>query len=454
MSVTAIIIIIVGIGAGLITFFMIRMVMSPKQAKGLVDMLKQGKSGQVIKTAKQMLAKDPRNFETRYLLGQAYQAENKHELALVEFKSINQTGSFGGLCPEREFREKIAALYENFSQPEEALKEYLLLIRNNPENAEYYFKSGVLFEERGKLDKAVGYYRKTIELDNSHSMGHFRLGLVLYKAKKPVESKNEFEIAVKLGPDNYRAYFYMGRLLKEGYDYIGALSAFEKAQRDPDYKVKALVERGACFMSMNHFDNAIAELERAVKLIQDEGSTEALYARYFLATCYEKTRKIEKALQQWEKIYSKKSSFKDVAEKLSEYQALRTDDRVKEFLTASGEQFSEICKTVAGGLNLTVRDVNPISNGCEIIATDNGDDKWRNARKMPKLLHFLRVNELINESAVRAFHEEMRVLNIPRGIMLSSSSFSKKAQDFAETRPIDLYGKEKFQDLLKSLPAP
>jgi len=40
-------------------------------------------------------------------------------------------------------------------------------------------------------------------------------------------------------------------------------------------------------------------------------------------------------------------------------------------------------------------------------------------------------------------------MNIPRGILLTSSGFSRKAQDFAETRPIDLYGKEKLQDLLK-----
>lgn len=451
---TIIIIIIGVIAVGLITFFVVRSVKNPKQLKSLFDLLKQGKTGIVIKNAKQLIGKDQRNVEVHFLLGLAYMADQKHELALMEFKTISQMGSFGGFCPEKDFREKIAGLYERFGLPEEALKEYLLLIKNNPNNGEYYFKAGALFEARDKTEKAVGYYRKTIELDPRHPMAHFKLGLILYKSKRPVESKSEFEIAVKLEPDNYMAYFYIGRLLKEGHDYIGALSAFEKAQRDPEYKIKALVERGASYMSMNSFDNAVAELERAVKMIQDESSSEALYARYFLAACFEKTRKIERALEHWEKIYSRKASFRDVAEKLSQYQELRTDDKVKEFLTAGTDQFNEICKSVAESLGLTVRDINSIPNGCQIIAIESGDAKWRNARKMPKLLRFFRVNDLIHESSVRTFHEEMRTMNIPRGIMLSSSAFSKRALEFAETRPIDLVGKEKLQDILKNARLP
>ena len=81
----------------------------------------------------------------------------------------------------------------------------------------------------------------------------------------------------------------------------------------------------------------------------DEGASEALYGRYFLALCHEKTRNLDKAIEQWEKIYQKKASFRDVAEKLTQYQEYRTDDHMKDYLTCGKEEFAEICKAVVQG---------------------------------------------------------------------------------------------------------
>jgi hypothetical protein len=39
--------------------------------------------------------------------------------------------------------------------------------------------------------------------------------------------------------------------------------------------------------------------------------------------CYEKKQDIPKAVAQWEKIYAKKKSFRDVGEKLMQYQEYR-----------------------------------------------------------------------------------------------------------------------------------
>jgi len=60
-------------------------------------------------------------------------------------------------------------------------------------------------------------------------------------------------------------------------------------------------------------DKATPELERAIKMVKDESAAESLYGRYFLAMCYEKQRELDKAIDQWEKIYAKKPGFRDVA---------------------------------------------------------------------------------------------------------------------------------------------
>lgn len=450
MSLTIVLVISIGSILGVFAFFVIKAIVSPKKLATLALYVKQGKTMAAVKLAKQIIVKEPRNIDAHYLLGNAYMMEGKPELTIMEYKKVNQIGNFSAFCPEIEFREKCSTLFEQFGQIEEALKENLVLITLKPTKPDYYYHSGLLFEKRNKAEKALNYYRKVIELQPRHSNAHYRLGYILLRGKKTVEAKAELESAVRMNPENYEAFFYLGRLQKENHDYSGALMSLEKAQKDPEMKTKALVERGICYMQMNQLDQASSELERSVKLSKEPSSSETLYGRYFLAMCYEKSRNIDRAIENWEFIFSRKPAFRDVAEKLSQYQDLRTDDKMKDFMTANTDEFYQICQGVTAQMSLSINNVDEIPNGCQIIAIDN-DNRWRNAKKMPRLIRFLRVPEIINESSVRNMHEEMKSLSINRGIMISSSNFSRKAYDFVESRPIDLINKEKLQDMLKKV---
>ncbi len=450
MPLIIVLILIIGIAVAVITVFVMKSVLAPKKLATVANFQKQGKHTSAIRIAKQILEKEPRNAEAHYLLANSYKAELKSEIALMELKKVNELGSFGGYCKENEFRLIIAELYEQFNQPEEALKEYILLIKLMPTMGEYYFKAGKLFESRNKADKAAQYYRKAIQLTPRLSQAHFSLGYILTKSKKNVEAKAEFEEALKYKADLYAAHFYLGKLQKGNHDYIPALLSFEKASRDQDFKVKSLIERGACYMSLKSYDKAIIELERGIKLTTNSSSPETLYARYFLAACHENERDFENAIDQWEQIYAKKPNFKDVAEKLSQYQELRSDDKMKDYLTSGVAEFQEICKALTNSIGLNVTELSEIKNGCQIIAVD-GDTKWRGTRKMPKLIWYLRIPDMVQDTTVRAIHEKMKALNVTRTIIVVSTNFSRKAQEYAESRPIDLMGKELLQAELKKV---
>jgi hypothetical protein len=101
-------------------------------------------------------------------------------------------------------------------------------------------------------------------------------------------------------------------------------------------------------------------------------------------------------------------------------------------------------------MELNIRDVTDIKNGCQIIAVEN-DSRWRNARKLPKLIWFLRVPEMISESTVRSILEEMKKLSVNRGVIFTSSNFSRRAIEYGESRPIELFGKEDLQKLLQTV---
>ncbi len=450
MSGFVILIIIVGTAVGVLTLFIIKSFIAPRKIESVADLLKSGKNQQAIKAAKQILTKEPRHVDAHYLLGQAYIAEEKTELALMEFKMVNQIGKFTGLCREVPFRKQAAELYRKFGQPEEALKEYLLLIKKEPVQADHYVAIGELFEERQMSNKALPYLQKAVELNPRHAGAHLRLGILVYRKKKLLEARAELEAAIKLDPENYQANYYLGRLLKEMHEYPTALRSLEKAQRDPEYKSKSLIEAGTCYMSMNNMDRAISTLERVINLDGNTTGNELVYARYFLSLCYEKVRNIDSAIEQWEEIYAKKPSFRDVAQKLSLYQELRTDDLMKDYLTSSEEEFEQICRAITAGLKLEVRDVKTTPHGVEILAVE-AEKNWRSGRSMPRLILFMRDNDMIDVSIVRSLSEMMKKNNISRGIVVTSSNFTRTAIEFAETRPIDLVNKEQLSGVLKKV---
>jgi tetratricopeptide (TPR) repeat protein len=449
MSFIIVVILILGVGVGALSIFIVRMVASPRQSKAIEEALKQGRSAVVVRSAKALIAKNPRNAPAHWYLAQAYQSDGKPELALMELKTLNQIGQFGPEVPEAPFRTKIAALYERFGQVEDALKEHLLLTKIDPTRAEHYMDAGRLFEARGKTDTAVNFLRKAIEMDERLHLAHRELGLILYRTKHPMEAKAELEAALKWNGDDFEAYYFVGKILKEMSDFTAALLAFEKAARSPELRQKCLVERGGCYMSQGSLDKAIPELERSVRMIKDEGAAESMYGRYFLAMCYEKTRNLDQAIEQWERIYAKKPGFRDVAEKLTQYQEYRTDDRMKDYLTCGREEFSEMCKAVVEGpMGLSIRDVAEIQNGVDIIAMEGDSEKWMAAKKLPRLIRFFRVSDNLDDGSVRSLLDKMKKLGVMRGCVITSSGFSRTALEFAENRSVELLTKDKLQEML------
>ena len=449
MSGILVLIIIVSVVLVGVLVFVIKMIAVPQKVSSIANLVRQKKYTVAIRIAKKMIAKDSKNMEAHYLLGMAYLGDGKPELAIIELRTVNQAGIFSVLCPEIPFRKKIAELYTKFNQPEEALKEYLLLIKSEPNVAEHYLNAGRLLELRTNSPKTASFYQKAIELDGRNWKPYFYLGTLMIKEKKKGEAIAALEKSIKLNGENYAAYFHLGRLYKDDHDYPSALTAFEKAQKDPEFKIKALIERGGCYMSMQDLNSAMPELERVIKLAEGKEDNDILFARYFLSLCYEQSRNIDGAIGQWQKIQAKKPGFKDVAEKLSQYQDIQQNDILKDFMISRPDEFLEMCKKIAAASGLSVQDSKTIPNGCQLLCVEGGDGKWKNTRKQTVLMRILRSPEVVDEPVVRSFYEETKSANVARGVLVISSAFSRAAGAFVENRPIELWNKEKLLSILQ-----
>lgn len=421
----------------------------PKRVESIPRLLKQGKTNNAIKLAKQIIAKDPKNYLAHYYLGQAYLKLEKTELAVIEYKMVNENAIFGESLNELNFRSDYSQLLLKYNQQEEALKNFLLLTKLDPSNAENFFQAGRIYELQNRYDLALGFMQKCVMLNKRHAKAHAEVGLMLYRTKQYNEAKKEIDIALKLSPDTYSSYYYLGKILKEGKDLPGAIKAFEKAQRDPEVKQKSIIEHGSCFMLVNRLDTAILDFQRAIDLDKNNNCPETLYARYFLATCYEKTRKIDKAIEQWDAIYKRNRGFRDVSAKLSEYKDLQANDYLKDYLTCSNEEFPMICKNACSkGMHLQILTCDLKKWGCQITGIPVTDETWMSQRKQTLLLRFYREPEPIDEAPVHEALDSTKSMGGVKTYCFSSSGFTNAAKRFAENRPVELIEKQKLESLL------
>ncbi|MGL1891524.1 MAG: tetratricopeptide repeat protein [Spirochaetaceae bacterium] len=419
-------------------------------------LVKQGKASVAIDILKKILAKDPQNVDAHFLLAKAFMLENKPELAFMEIKSINKIGEFSAACPEREFRQLSSKLFLQFNQPDEALKDYLLLIKLEPYEGENYYNVGLLFEDRQKANKAINYYKKTIELNQRHSGAFMHLGMIMFNTKRFKDAKTFLDSSLKYDDSNFTTYFYLGKIAKEAKDYEGAIIAFEKSLREKSIKLKALIERGICYIALKKYGTAIAELEKALTLVSKDPEIKVteqqlLYTHYFLAMAFEIERDLDKAIEHWQYINNKKKNFKDVAEKLSQYKELQENDKMKDYLTSTNEEFSEICKAICNEINYTTQDLKDIKDGMQIIGLESGKKDWKAAKKLPYLIRILRESSPVSETSVRSILDEMKNLGIMKSILISSSEITSDAKKHAESRPLELIGKGKLVKILSNM---
>ncbi len=428
----------------------VKIVATPKRLEGVKKLLKQGKNQAAAKLAKQIITKDPQNYAVHYYLGKAYLADGRDELALMEFKTVSEHALFSSELPEIPFRKEFSELLTKYNQNEAALKECILLIKLDPTDASNYFNAGKLYEKINRKDLALAAYKKCVKIEPKNAKAHASLGYILFLSKQLSEAKKELDLAIRLNPEEYSCYYYLGKLLKDAKDIGGAVKAFDKAQRDNEFKQKALIERATCYMMANRLDNAQIDLQRAIELDKSGTKNDTLYARYFLAACYEKNRKIDKAIEQWEAIFNVNRQFRDVGAKLSEYKDLQANDSLKDYLTCSDQEFIEICKNMtqkALGMNAVSAEHKKF--GAQILATEAKDGDWMNVRKQTFLLRFYREVEPLEDAPVRESLDDAKSSNCTKTYLFASSGFTRTALAFAENRPIELIGKEKLQQLLE-----
>jgi len=439
-----------GVGIVVLFIFAIKRLVSPKRLAAIERMIESGNTKTAIRQVKNILARNERNPDAHWYLGECYRAENRLDLAVVEYRFISNTGKYTNISTEKKIRERLAHAYLKLEQIDEAQKEFILLSKIEPNNYETFFNIAKLFEERDYTDSAITNYQKVLSINPKHAPSYMRIGIMLIRKQQFNEAKKALMISLKLDPQSIACYYYLGKISVKAGDSEAALAQFEKALKDPDLRQRASLERANIFLIRRDFKQAIHELERGLAY-GDEDQQLVLAIRYLLAQCYEASKDIVSAVEQWERIYSSNPKYRDVAEKLAIYSDLRTDDRLKDFLTASQAKFQDYCTKIVESMGLAIQDVFVRNQDLVEVFALETQSRWRNAKKAPSIIKIFRTVDPIGYDAIRVLYDQMRKMNANRSICISASKFTRTAVEFAQIRPIDLIDKDELSKLLEKI---
>jgi tetratricopeptide (TPR) repeat protein len=148
--------------------------------------------------------------------------------------------------------------------------------------------SGEIFEIQGRIQEAIGEYRKAIAKNPKAVNLHYRLGRALALESQHDEAVREFEAELRLNPADALAEYQMAQILALQQKSAEAAERFEKSLTlKPDF-VEAMIALAKLRPS-----SAVALLEKATELAPKNES-----ARYALLIAYRNAGRMEDAQKQ------------------------------------------------------------------------------------------------------------------------------------------------------------
>jgi predicted TPR repeat methyltransferase len=149
-------------------------------------------------------------------------------------------------------------------QPAEA--EYRELLRTAPDHADAMHLLGMLLNQTGRAELALGYLRSAIALRPGYAALHNNLGVVLLGMGRVRDAASSFANAVAIKPDYAEAHNNRGFALFRQGSIDEAIAAYRKALDARPFFAEALNHLGMAYRAQGRLQDAIACYRQSIGL--------------------------------------------------------------------------------------------------------------------------------------------------------------------------------------------
>jgi tetratricopeptide (TPR) repeat protein len=156
---------------------------------------------------------------------------------------------------------------------EEAVEQYLEVVRLDPRYLEAQYNLGIALMNLGRVDEASVHFGEALAIKPDYADAHNNLGLLLAVQRKPEEALVHYNEALRLNPKHVEGHSNIGVLLMTLGRTDDALDHFNEALRLDPSNARAHNNLAGALTMQGRVDDAIREYAEALRI--NPGYTEA-----------------------------------------------------------------------------------------------------------------------------------------------------------------------------------
>ena len=268
---------------------------SEQAVEHAIDLAAKGRCQEALPSLKPVISRPPARQESgKQLEYRASMAAAKCAMSLNQA----QTAVNALFVLKRDFPRDPEVLYittHYFS--ELAMRASQELAQAAPNSYQSHELEAESFESQGRWDQAAAEYQKILDQNPIAPGIHFRLGrVVLSKGDSEANTagaRKEFEQELKIDPTNAAAEFSLGEIARRAGQWDEAITHFSTAAKIDSGFAEAYLALGMSLASAQKFADAVAPLEKYVKIVPEDPA-----GHYQLAIAYDRTGRKESAARE------------------------------------------------------------------------------------------------------------------------------------------------------------
>jgi spermidine synthase len=217
----------------------------------------------------------------------------------------------------------LASLYDDEGKLDEAITYYSKSLQIKPEHAEAQYNLGYSLTSKGRFDEAITHFTEALRIKPRFAMAHTELAYALASKGKLDEAMMHYNESLRIKPDNAKAHSNLGGVLTRQSKFGQAIEHFTEALRiDPNF-ADAHNNLGYALARQGKLDEAMKCYTRALEIKPDFADT-----HYNFGVALARQRKFGEAVKHFNEALRIRPRFKAARESLQ--RALYFQKRIKQ----------------------------------------------------------------------------------------------------------------------------